>query len=196
MKRLTRYLSFTALLLAPLAALHAAELRVVNGDFSDLTGLTSGDAHGWHGGVPADWESTAKDTRYAVNDRAGLTPPVCNLSQLGFLDQKVGTLTQAADVVLKLDVSEEWQTESGLGAAILDGSRGTLVKSSFHAGRGQTLVATNIPAATTIYIRFWALWKTTPGLDNVSVATHPPGSQAASGQSSAPAGQPPTPQGC
>jgi len=179
----------TALLLAPLAALHAAELRVVNGDFSDLTGLTSGDAHGWHGGVPAGWVISAKETRYAVNSRTAPTPPVCNVSELGFLDQRVGTLAQAADVVLTLDVSEEWQAESGLGAALLDGSRGTLVKSSFHAGRGQTLVATNIPAGTTIYIRFWALWKTTPGLDNVSVATHPPGSQAASDQPTVPAEQ-------
>jgi hypothetical protein len=36
----------TALLLVPLAALHAAELRVVNGDFSDLSGLKP---HGGHG---------------------------------------------------------------------------------------------------------------------------------------------------
>ena len=48
----------TALLLFQLASLPAAELRVVNGDFSDLTGPTSGDAHGWHGGVPAGWESS------------------------------------------------------------------------------------------------------------------------------------------
>lgn len=52
----------TALLLAPLAALHAAELRVVNGDFSDLTGLTSGDAHGCHGGVPAAATGEIRET--------------------------------------------------------------------------------------------------------------------------------------
>ena len=45
MKHIFTYL--TALLLAPLAALHAADLGVVNGDFSDLSGLKPFGEHGW-----------------------------------------------------------------------------------------------------------------------------------------------------
>ena len=42
----------TALLLAPLGALHAAGFGVVNGDFSDLSGLKPHGDPGWHqGGV-------------------------------------------------------------------------------------------------------------------------------------------------
>ena len=84
----------------------AGELKVVNGDFSDLAGLVAAGG-GWHHGVPHGWESTAEDTRYSVRSEGGKTPPACNLSQLGFLLQEAGTLSTACDVVLEFDVTDE-----------------------------------------------------------------------------------------
>ncbi len=82
----------TALLLVPLAALQAAELRVVNGDFSDLSGLKPHGGHGWHEGVPAGWKATAACPLYAVHAGADGKQPACNVAQLGYLEQNIGTL--------------------------------------------------------------------------------------------------------
>jgi len=164
----------TALLLGPLAVSTAADLRVVNGDFSDLTGLTDQKADGWFSGLPAGWRGTA--SLYAVNARSGATPPVCNPSVLGALTQPVGTLTEAADVVLTMDVTDEWHKGVGLSAEILDADGELLALIQLGAGRGQRLVAGKVPAGTAVVIRFTALNGTTPALDNVSVATHAPGS--------------------
>ncbi len=144
------------------------QLRLVNGDFSDLVGLRAG-AHGWHAGVPRGWESDSKNTSYAVNIREGLQPPVCNVSQLGFLVQEAGTLAKDADVVLKFDVSSPWPGGARLGVALLDGNRQPLAKADVVAGAGQTLVARNVSAGTTILVQFWAVGGTTPALDNVTV---------------------------
>jgi len=122
----------------------AGELRVVNGDFGDLAGLTAG-ADGWHAGVPRGWTSESADATYAVHDQAGPSAPVCNVSVLGFLLQDVGTLTEVADVVLRFDVSSPWPTGANLGAALLDGNRQPLVQGEFEAG-------------------------TTPALDNVAIS--------------------------
>lgn len=163
------------------------QLRIVNGDFGDLFGLSAG-ANGWHAGVPRGWQSDSKDTAYAVNSQSGLQPPVCNVSQLGFLVQEAGTLTKDADVALKFDVSSPWPGGSRLGAALLDGNRQPLVKADLGAGAGQTLVARNVPAGTKILAQFWAVGGTTPALDNVTVETL----EAAV---ASPAGQSPPPRG-
>lgn len=144
-------------------------LKVVNGDFGDLSGLTAG-ANGWHAGVPCGWTSESGDTTYAVHDQAGPSAPVCNVSVLGFLLQEVGTLTEAADVVLRFDVSSPWPSGAKLGAALLDGNRQSLVQGEFEAGNGQKLVAKGVPAGTKIIVEFWALTGTTPALDNVAIS--------------------------
>ncbi len=168
-----------ALLLAPLAALHAADasqaakpaagqagLSVVNGDFSDLSGLTLG-GDGWYGGLPKGWSGSGNT--YAIHDKRGATPPTCNPSTLGFFRQNVGVLDKASDVVLTFDVSEPWNPESVLNAAILDGNLAELAHGDFSPGLKQTLVAKQVPAGTSIIIAFQAA-KATPGLDNVSIA--------------------------
>jgi hypothetical protein len=81
-----------------------SELRLANGTFDDLTGLSAVGSGGWYGGVPAGWISTAKDTCYSVLADGSKIAPVCNLSQLGFLLQEAGTLTLTSDVVLQFDV--------------------------------------------------------------------------------------------
>jgi hypothetical protein len=156
-------------------------LAVINGDFSDLSDLGSADVHGWRSGVPVGWMSTPMDPinpidpLYAVNDKDGPTPPVCNPSQLGFLKQVVGTLTNDADVVLEFDVVQLWGPDSELGAAILKEKDAPLTHAEFKAGQKQELVARNVPAGTEITIQFWAFQETTPGLDNVTVKTFAPG---------------------
>lgn len=166
----------------------AGALKVVNGDFGDLSGLTAG-ANGWHAGVPRGWKSESADTTYAVNDQSGPSAPVCNVSVLGFLLQEVGTLTEAADVVLNFDVSAPWPTGANLGAALLDGNNQPLVNAEFKEGKGQRLVARKVPAGTKIIAEFWATNGTTPGLDNVTVEKLAPGAASAATRPAAPAGQ-------
>jgi len=102
-----------ALLLAPLTGL--AELNVVNGDFSDLTGLTPG-LDSWYTGLPKGWRGS--ENNYALDTKRGATPPTCNPSTLGLLRQNVGTLAKASDVTLTFDVSELWNAGVTLNAAI------------------------------------------------------------------------------
>ena len=101
----------TALLLAPLAA--QAQLNVINGDFSDLAGLTQGTG-GWHSGLPKGWRGS--ESTYAVHAKRDASSPICNPASLGFLRQNVGVLDKASDVTLTFDVSEPWQTDDSIGS--------------------------------------------------------------------------------
>ncbi len=152
-----------AFLLVPAAA--PAELRVVNGDFSDLGGLTPG-ANGWYGGLPAGWKGSPNT--YAIHSQNGPAPPTCNPSTLGFFRQPVGVLDTASEVTLTFDVSEPWRSGSVLTAAILDGNLVELASGDFVPGLQQKLVAGQVPAGTAIVITFQAA-QATPGLDNVSI---------------------------
>ncbi|MEY4916362.1 MAG: hypothetical protein RL616_275, partial [Verrucomicrobiota bacterium] len=100
-----------------------ARLEIINGDFSDLTGLTKQN-DGWFSGLPKGWTGSGDD--YAVNDKSGATPPACNPSRLGRLNQSVGTLEKTADVVLTFDVSDVFNGETVLKASILDGENHSL----------------------------------------------------------------------
>lgn len=169
-----------ALLIVSLPAAWSAEvpppapLHVVNGDFSDLSGLTRGQ-DAWYGGLPKGWRGS--ENTYAVHAQRGATPPTCNPSTLGFLRQNVGSLEQAADVTLTFDVSEPWKPDGVLRASILDGDLVELAAGDFPAGTRQKLVARNVPAGTSVVIAFGAS-KGTPGLDNVTVAVRRPASPA------------------
>ena len=166
------------LLLAPLSTLHAADVRkperddglkrpldVINGNFSDLSGLTQGQDT-WYGGLPKGWRGSGNT--YAVHAKRGATPPTCNPSTLGFFRQYVGTVDRAADVVLKFDVSEPWRTGAVLKAEILDGNFVQLADGDFKPEGRQELVAKGVPAGTSIIIAFQATTGV-PGLDNVSL---------------------------
>lgn len=151
-------------------AVPAGQLRIANGDFSDLTGLKSMAHGGWYSGVPDGWESDSQDPSYAVNDQAGPGSPVCNVSQLAFLLQEAGTLAEASDVVLQFDVTSPWPSGAKLGAAILDGNRQPLAKQEFESGTAKKLEAKEVPAGTKVFVQFWAMAGTTPALDNVSIS--------------------------
>ena len=149
-----------------------AELEVVNGDFSDLAGLTPGN-DGWYSGTPKGW--LGSNTLYTVNGKEGATPPVCNPSRLGQLSQFVGTLEKTADVVLTFDVSDVFNGETVLNATIQDSGQHPLASGAFTDGRKQTLVAKQVAAGTPIAVVFEAI-QSTPALDNVSVTLREAGS--------------------
>ena len=167
-----KWLALALATLLGLAGTVQGRLAVVNGDFSDLTGLTPG-SDGWYSGMPNGWVGSAGI--YAVNNRAGGTPPICNPSQLGRLRQQVGILEKTADVVLTFDVSDVFNGETVLKASILNGEQNELASGEFTDGDRQTLVAKQVPAGTAIVILFQAA-QSTPGLDNVSVGVREPGS--------------------
>jgi hypothetical protein len=144
----------------------AVELKVVNGDFSDLKGLKPGPS-GWYGGLPKGWIGNESD--YAVCDNRQTSGATCNPAPLGFLRQRVGVLARPSDVTLCFDVSEPWQPDSMLTATILDGDFMELARGNFAPGLRQTLVARRVPAGTPIVIAFQAA-QSTPGLDNVSIS--------------------------
>jgi hypothetical protein len=146
------------------------QLRIANGDFSDLAGLKSLGHEGWYSGVPGGWESDSKDPSYSVNVQAETNAPVCNVSVLDSLVQEAGTLTGSADVTLMFDVGNTWSYEARIIAALLDGNRKPLARAEFRAGTGQKLVAKKVPAGTKILVEFQAAAQTKPGLDNVTIS--------------------------
>jgi len=170
-RQMPKWLGVYAAVCLGLAATVQAQLTVVNGDFSDLTGLTQRN-DGWYAGIPHGW--TASGGRYAVNSRQGATPPTGNPAELGQLRQPVGTLGKSADVVLTFDVSDIFNGETILKVTILDGEQNQLASGEFTEGASQTLVAKRVPAGTAIIILFQAT-QSTPGLDNVSVTVREPG---------------------
>jgi hypothetical protein len=157
-----------ALVIGCMAAPASAQLRVANGDFSELRGLTA-DSDGWYSGLPEGWQGAGH--QYAVHGQDGSTAPVCNPSVLGLLRQKVGTLDKTSDVVLAFDVAEPWKGPAVLQAMILDGDFLPLASGDFAAGAGQSLVARQVPAGTAIIVAFQAA-QSTPALDNVAVTSH------------------------
>lgn len=146
-------------------------LSIVNGDFTDLDGMTRGTGS-WYGGLPKGWQGTPGT--YAIDGARGATPPVCNPSSLGLLRQEIGVLMSDSNVRLSFDVSEPWKTNSVLSATILDldGGFRELAYGEFEPGPRRELIAPAVPAGTRILIAFRAL-QGAPGLDNVAVATAP-----------------------
>lgn len=64
---------------AAFAADSPGPLRVVNGDFSDLGGMTQGQDT-WYAGLPRGWLGSSGT--YAVHAKRGATSPTCNPSNL------------------------------------------------------------------------------------------------------------------
>ena len=163
------FVVFVAGLLAWVAPANAT-LNVVNGNFSDLTGLSAAGG-GWYHGTPAGW--TSEVTRYySVNSSGsfGTTPPVVNLDP-GALKQNVGTTTNFPVVTLTFDIGT-FNSPPSVTARITDGSA-VLASASFGAGTGHTLKAT-VPVGTTIHVEFVKnTGSGSPWVDNVSVAEGP-----------------------
>ena len=156
---------------------------LVNGDFSDLSGMTP-NVSGWYSGLPPGWSSTEHPDggSFAVateGSSGGSTPPTCNPSSLNRLQQEAGTLLRVSHVTLRFDLPFGYngQTWAQLRASILHAGTGaTLATGDFVVGAaGLTLKALDVPAGTPVKVDFMTLYSTTPALDNVSVTITRPG---------------------
>lgn len=147
--------------------IQSSTLNVTNGNFGNLTGMTS-QGGGWYSGLPAGWSGTA--SVYAVSSTLGTTPPVCNPSGLGTLRQNVGTLDGNATVTLTFDVPQAFPNGGTLTARITDGIDG-LASRAFAAGPSamRQSVSAYVPAGKEVHVEFEVI-SGTPGLDNVSVS--------------------------
>jgi hypothetical protein len=152
-----------------LTATIQAQLRVTNGDFSDISGLKPLN-DGWHSGLTKGWTGSAGS--YGIDVSKGDSKPTCNPSELGLLRQTVGTLKQTSDVTITFDVSEPWNKNVVLNATILDKNLNQFASGNFKSGKSQHLTAPSVPSGTTIVIAFLAI-NSTPGLDNVTVSEMP-----------------------
>ena len=151
---------------------------LVNGDFSDLTGMTP-DAGGWYNGLPLGWSSTTHPTGYgyAVQNNSG--DYVWNPSQLNKLQQEAGTLLKLSHVILRFDLPFAWNSPSvqpRVSARLLNASTGgILATNDFGVGTGCTLKAMLVPAGTPLKVEFEAFAGLTTALDNVSLVVSPTG---------------------
>jgi autotransporter-associated beta strand protein len=144
-----------------------ATLNVVNGDFSDMAGLTPHDSQ-WYYGTSAGWTSMV-DRYYSVNVTSSFgnpTPPVANLDP-GVLKQNVGTTDSLPVVTLKFDMGT-FNSTTYVTARITDGTT-TYATATFDAGTGRTLKAI-VPVGSLITIEFEKAGGGSPWVDNVSVA--------------------------
>jgi hypothetical protein len=162
-----------------------ASLQVINGDFSDMDGMTALPQPGWYSGVPAGWSAapppTAQDGFFAL--RAGDGMYFANLHVLSRIkpefqpfEQDVGVLTEISDVTLTFENIAFKDEEFSMGAAIADsdgrGPAAILARQNFKQSGGQSVVAKNVPAGTRIAIRFWGV-KGFPGIGNVTIEVAP-----------------------
>lgn len=159
-----------------------AAISIFNGDFQDLSGLTS-IGGGWYNGVPSGW--TGNSSSYNVVDwNSGNY--AANVQTLGPaspfipLYQSAGLLDSAGDVTLTFNILG-FSGSYGMSAAIYNataggnpGSWSTLATASYdqNSGSFQTLQALNVAANTPIAVAFWS-WAGSPGVDNVNLVPEP-----------------------
>lgn len=159
-----------------LAQTRAQQLAsVVNGNFSNITGLID-IGGGWYQGVPVGWQGV--NTSYTVFLQSGNY--VANLNTLATgsgsssFRQNLGVLPIMSDINLTFDYANTsiapW-SQGILNAAIYDGSLNPLAtfQSSNNGYGTYSLIATGVPAGTTIIVGFWPNPTGAPALDNVSV---------------------------
>jgi|694.fasta_scaffold36540_2 hypothetical protein len=188
-------MSIRSLLLVPalgvlaLVSATAAEddaLAVINGDFSNMDGLSPLQHPGWYSGVPTGWTAAPpqdQDSDFYTVRKMGAAGIAANLRVLSRLKpefyafkQELGVLAEMSDVTLTFDTVGFGEEEFWMGAAIVNaranGGDPVLAKQSFQAAGAQRLVATKVPAGTWVTIQFWAV-KGYPGIGNVTIEVTP-----------------------
>jgi hypothetical protein len=156
-------------------------LAVVNGDFQNISGLTTNGA-AWFNGVPTGW--TGVSGNFAVRTN-GTNQYVANLQTLSTtnpfrpLYQSIGTMAANGTVSLNFDIIQLQTNAMRLGVAIYNappgGSPGSaswsplLVNTNFTSFGPQTLRVSNVAAGTPLAVAFWASTGA-PGIDNVIVS--------------------------
>jgi len=184
-----------ALVLLCLGGQANAALSVINGDFSNLTGLTYMGGP-WYSGVPSGWNTDFPNTAYSLlytgNPSPGVFTYAANLSQLTTtspfttLNQSVGTTDYTGDVTLKFDLSNISGGWYDVGVAIFQGpNSNTLLanrsiqdvipdaKGVPQNGVGTfELTAPSVASGSLLQIAFWTTGGT-PSLTNVSISQVP-----------------------
>jgi hypothetical protein len=172
-----------------------AALSVINGDFSNLAGLTYVGGP-WYSGIPSGWNTDFPNTIYTLKYTGisnGTSDYVANLSQLTStspsfyaLSQSVGTTDYTGDVTVKFDLSNINGGGYDVGVAIFQGPNfNTLlanrsIQDVFPDANGVPqngvgtfeLKASSVASGSLLQIAFWTTGGT-PGLDNVSISQVP-----------------------
>lgn len=176
-----KFLALSTIVFISLAQPTFAALLVNNGNFNDLSGLTSdGD---WNHGVPNSW-ITLGGTNYVIYN----TGTLLNLDHAGTISQSLGTVDVGGeDITVSFDYGDMWNggyyaaDEDMIAAEIFDATANISLatKTVKNTGLFGSLVSNSISATATagnvIEIRFTSLPGNgiTPGsaaaLDNVSV---------------------------
>jgi hypothetical protein len=161
-------------------------LTVVNGDFSNIEGLTALPQSAWYSGVPTGWtaaEPPAKKEGFYAVKNFGATGFFANLHVLSRIkpqfqafQQEIGVLAETSDITLTFETAPIQDEPFSLGAAIANargkGPEAILGKANFEASGPQRVVASKVPAGTWVAIRFWAV-KGFPGLGKVAIEVTP-----------------------
>jgi hypothetical protein len=149
-------------------------LTVINGDFSNLSGLTDLGG-GWYGGVPTGWSTQAGVPNYTV------LSGVANLQTLGPaspfqpLYEDIGTTDSLSTITLSFEISALQPGDINVGVGIYNTTganpiwSGVIANGSYSAIGSYNLVVSNVAANTPITLSFWNAGSAAAGLDNVSV---------------------------
>jgi len=158
-------------------------LGLTNGNFANVSSNTV-TGEGWYGGVPAGWTTAAAVSSYAVVESGGVFYANLNtLSEAGGanfypLRQSLGTVGTASDVTISFKAvsitpNAAFYVASGIFNATNDASPLATIATPAWIDGSATLTysATNVPAGTPLYVGFWTVGGTTPGITDVSVST-------------------------
>ena len=149
----------------------ALQGSVVNGDFSDRTGMTS-TSSGWFGGFPPGW-SGGLNAAYAVTVLNGTA--YANLGELSSaapfnpIAQNVGTVEATTDVRLTFTLANLQSGSSMVGVAIYGQDRANLGNASFTNAGTFTHTVKRVAPGTALEIAFWGVAKT-PAMGLTGVA--------------------------
>jgi hypothetical protein len=159
-------------------------LNLVNGDFSDLSGLTPNGAQ-WRNGLPVGW-STANSTNasspaFSVFTGGGVS--IANLQTLGRTAggfnpfyQTIGSLSSSGPLTLTFQLFNDWQPANpiSVGAAIYNwttpGFTTALATATYTNTGLQSLQLSNVAAGVPLAIAFWST-SGAPGLDNLLISS-------------------------
>jgi hypothetical protein len=158
-----------------------AEERAVNGDFSNVTGMTSNVANWWGRAVPFGWGAFVN---VATNDflvRLLNGVYYANLQGLTRSPAEAGgtlplfqdfTMPATLDFVLTFSASNPFNANAwAMGANIVNRTlMQQIAGTTINTPQTVTLTASNVPAGHVVRINFWkGAAAQTPGLSNVSV---------------------------
>ena len=153
---------------------------VVNGNFTDTTGLTD-IGGGWFSGLPAGWSTTeSSPDAYAYSVRQIGTTNYANLDVLGSnrggfspLRQSIGTMEVTSDIKVSFKATSlngfPYIVGTGIYNAADDSLLATYTTPLVKGNTTVTYSALAIPAGTEVYVAFWTSGSQAPGITDVVI---------------------------